>query len=318
MDLNALKTHLISYIPLKFVGTGGSDNARYCYSVWLRHLISLKSNSDKFEIPKVVAELGPGDSIGIGLAALISGADRYYALDVVKFANPQRNLKIFEDLIKLFKNQEDIPSEKEFPDLHPYLNSYEFPHNIFDKNYLKIMLNEDRIEKIKNAIIESNKFGDANVVSDQNNPVVYAVPWNKYNISINNSVDLLFSQAVLEHVDNLKDTYYEMDRWVKKGGFMSHVIDFKCHGSAKKWNGHWAYSDSMWNFIRGRRHFFLNREPLSTHLKLINKDNFKIINIKKVYLDDGLKRIELDKKFESLTDEDLSVSSMLIQSEKIF
>ena len=53
-----LKTHLISYIPLKFVGTGGSDNARYCYSVWLRHLISLKSNSDKFEIPKVVAELG--------------------------------------------------------------------------------------------------------------------------------------------------------------------------------------------------------------------------------------------------------------------
>ena len=131
MDLNALKTYIISYIPLKIIGTGGSNNARYCYSVWLRHLISLKSNCDDFVIPKVVGELGPGDSIGIGIAALISGADKYYALDVIKFANPKRNLKIFEDLVELFKKQADIPSEKEFPDLHPYLNSYEFPELYF-------------------------------------------------------------------------------------------------------------------------------------------------------------------------------------------
>src|SRR5689334_3926898 len=57
----------------RHLGTGGSSSARYCYSVWLRHLsmaARLGLNTD----PKDVAELGPGHSIGVGLAALLSGA----------------------------------------------------------------------------------------------------------------------------------------------------------------------------------------------------------------------------------------------------
>lgn len=34
--------------------------------------------------PDTVAGLGPGDSLGFGLAALISGADKYFAFDVVE------------------------------------------------------------------------------------------------------------------------------------------------------------------------------------------------------------------------------------------
>ena len=46
--------------------------------------------------PTTISELGPGDSLGIGLAGLISCANRYYALDVVKFAaDNQRNLADF-------------------------------------------------------------------------------------------------------------------------------------------------------------------------------------------------------------------------------
>jgi len=72
-------------------GTGGTDSARYCYSVWLRHLVMAKKN-DLNPYPKIVAELGPGDSIGIGLAALISGCEKYYGFDVVEYANIERNL----------------------------------------------------------------------------------------------------------------------------------------------------------------------------------------------------------------------------------
>ena len=53
--------------------TGGSDSARYCYSVWLRHLRSLAPYGFRVKGAHV-GELGPGDSIGIGLAALLSGA----------------------------------------------------------------------------------------------------------------------------------------------------------------------------------------------------------------------------------------------------
>ena len=81
----------------------------------------------------------------------------------------------------------------------------------------------------------------------------------------------------------------------------------------KKWNGHWAYSDFIWNFIRGRRHYLLNREPFSTHVKLLKKNKFKIINIKRINNFNGLNKVNLNKKFNFLTDEDLCTSSVLIQ-----
>ena len=63
--------------------TGGTDTPRYCYAVWLRHLKLL--NICGFKIGEArVDELGPADSIGIGLAALFSGA-RYTGLDSVRF-----------------------------------------------------------------------------------------------------------------------------------------------------------------------------------------------------------------------------------------
>jgi len=60
--------------------TGGSDSARYCYSAWLRHLVLLSNYGFKINNSRV-GELGPGDSIGIGLAALLSGAAQYVGLE---------------------------------------------------------------------------------------------------------------------------------------------------------------------------------------------------------------------------------------------
>ena len=57
----------------------------YCYAVWLRHLIVL----DRYGFSgkdAAIGELGPGDSIGTGIAALLSGARRYVGLDAVPYA----------------------------------------------------------------------------------------------------------------------------------------------------------------------------------------------------------------------------------------
>src|SRR3954470_22636372 len=98
----AFATGLASFVPgvRRFMvrGTGGTCSARYCYTVWMRHLIK----ADAASIPTVnscVAELGPGDSLGSGFAALLSGADRYVALDAKSHANPEQNLAIFEELV---------------------------------------------------------------------------------------------------------------------------------------------------------------------------------------------------------------------------
>jgi hypothetical protein len=64
---------------------------------------------------------------------------------------------------------------------------------------------------------------------------------------------MVFSQAVFEHVVDLRGTYEALRRWLKPGGVMSHQIDFKAHGTAKRWDGHWAYSDFIWKLLVRRQ-----------------------------------------------------------------
>src|SRR5438045_9241889 len=102
-------------------GGGGTASARYCYSIWLRHLV-MAHDGGLATIPRTVAELGPGDSVGVGMAALLSGSERYWALDVVSYANPVRTLEIFDALVDLFTSRVSIPDDDELADVQPALD----------------------------------------------------------------------------------------------------------------------------------------------------------------------------------------------------
>ena len=114
--LRGLKTYFVREADRP--GTGGTNSARYCYAVWLRHRI-LARNAGAPARARVVAELGPGDSLGIGLCALLSGAERYVGLDVVRHARQAVNAQVFEDLLGLFARKADVPSQEEFPAVRP-------------------------------------------------------------------------------------------------------------------------------------------------------------------------------------------------------
>lgn len=294
------------YKAFSGLSTGGTDSPRYCYSVWLRYLV-MAQKSGLPTNPQIIAELGPGDSIGIGLAALISGADRYYAFDVYDYANPQRNLEIFDDLVRLFENKEDIPGEDEFPDTIPYLDSYSFPDQILTAERLSASLDPDRLSFIRNSITGG---GEGESV------ITYKVPWYDSQIIERDTVDMIFSQAVLEHVNSPETAYDKIYSWLKPGGVMTSSIDYRSHGYADRWNGHWQYSDFMWKLIIGKRAYGLNRLPHSEHLSLMKKAGFKIVSEVPNKLPSEIGIREVAPRFSSMQDSDLTTATAFIQAQK--
>jgi hypothetical protein len=290
-------------------GTGGTDKARYCYSIWLRHLITAQKNGFP-SVYKNIVELGPGDSLGIGLAALLSGSDRYYALDVIKFAQTQRNLQIFSELVTLYKTHSDIPDSTEYPEIRPLLDNYSYPEKVLPKNDIQKNLNESKIEKIQHALQQLDSPKKTDTCID------YIVPWNSPHIIEKESVDLIFSQAVLEHVENLDEIYQYMYSWLRPGGIISHQIDFRSHGMTPLWNGHWGESESGWKEKMSRQAYTINRHPLSDHLLFLKKAGFKNVKIIPNFNYTGLKKTELSGQFSRVTDEDLVIESALIQANK--
>jgi hypothetical protein len=313
--ISGLSTHVPGgydlLIRLRNSSSGGAaKSARYCYSVWLRHLVMAKNNNLIQNVPETIAELGPGDSLGVGLAALLSGSKKYYALDVVPHANLSGNLSVFDDLVNLFHNREPIPDDTEWPDIFPKLTSYEFPKDILSDEIIDAALKPERIASIKNALVNP-----ANGSSDIE--VQYFVPWTAAGIIRNNSVDFVISQAVMEHIVNLDEAYSAIYQWLRMGGGISMEIDFSNHVMANKWNEHWTYSDFMWDtIVWGKRPYSLNRQPHSIHLALCEKHNFNIVSDIPHYDCTGIPRGKLHKCFKGISDEDLLIKNSFLQCKK--
>ena len=288
------------------IGTHGTNEARYCYSVWLRHLSCAAANGLNTD-PKSVAELGPGDSIGIGIAAVLTGAERYYAFDVVAHANTPRNLQIFDGLVELFRARVDIPDAEEYPRVGPTLPDYHFPAQLLSRERMAAALDPKRLARIRESIQH---------IEAADSMMQYRAPWSTQGAVERNALDLVFSQAVLEHVDGLAEVYRAMYAWLKPGGYMSHQIDFKCHNSAREWNGHWTYSDLMWKLVRGKDVWLINRLPYSAHVKLMKSSGFRIVAEQIVSRESRITRSQLAPKFRLIPERDLSTADAFVQAVK--
>jgi hypothetical protein len=302
-------THVPGLRNLTARRTGGTASARYCYSVWLRHLVMAHVHGIDTRFG-TVAELGPGDSLGMGLAALLSGAERYDALDIVRYAASAQNIAIFDALVALFQSRAPIPGGGEFPLVMPLLPSYDFPHHILTDKRLATALDPQRLAVIRAALRE---LDDPKAETPL---IAYVAPWDDASAIEPASVDFIFSQAVLQYPPDLAATYRAMDRWLRPGGVMSHEIDFTCHGTTREWSGHWTCSDRVWSLVNGRRRDALNRAPHSTHSDLIHSLGYAIIGDRPTTLPPAITRAQLAPRFRHLTNDDLTISSAFIQARK--
>jgi hypothetical protein len=310
MNARLLLGGLKSYLPLpgaSYKGTGGTVSGAYCYAVWLRHLTLIARYLEGAAVPRgTVVELGPGDSIGLGLAAILSGTDTYIALDVLEHASAETNLRVLDELVALYRRRAPIPDATSFPRLFPRAAAHDFPAGFFDESLLSQRTGDAYVAQLRDALRR---------VSPSAGPVQYRCPWNERSVDPG-SADLVISQVALQDMDHtqsrddLRANIHAMARWLRPGGVMSHQVDFSCPGG-EPWNHHWAYGDLSWAIVRGRRPYYVNRVPLSGYAALFEEAGCRVVGVERVERP-GLPPARMASRFRTLPESDHSAAAALI------
>jgi hypothetical protein len=227
---------------------------------------------------------------------------------VTRYSTADLHLKIFDELVALFKSRAARPSAG-WPNYDRYLDENLFPSHILTEEVLDASLAEARIESIRNALVNLESETEGVTVK-------YMVPWSSAEIIQKESVDVVFSHSVLEHVVDLDSTYRTLHLWLRPGGMMSHQIDLTSHGVSDVWNGYRGYSELLWKIILGKRPFLINRQPCSVHIDLMKKHGFEVVCHLKANRTDGIQRSQLSSRWKNISNDDLTCSGTFIQARK--
>jgi len=281
-------------------------SGRYCYGVWLKHL-TLAWPHGMEKIPDCVVEIGPGSSLGTGVAALLCGATRYAALDVVRSARTQATRKVFPEILGLLQERSGRPT-RGWPDYDALLDARLFPSHILTEPQLQASLHPDRVKMVGEAIAQ---LGGA----DQHPALRYGT-WRDAPPLEDGQADFAFSHVVMDEVADLDAVYGCCARLLRSGGWMSHQIDFSSLGLTPEWNGHLRYDEQHWRLISGKRHYFVNRERCSGHVARILRQGFDIVAVDRCQRFNGIHRSELAPRWRDIPNEDLNCSAAFIVARK--
>jgi len=113
------------------------------------------------------------------------------------------------------------------------------------------------------------------------NKIKYVVPWNSELNLKHSSIDLILTNATMEHLLDLEETYTYMYKWLKPGGYCSHEIDFGAHEFSNSWYEHFYLNKHYWDFLMHGRMYPINRMPYSFHYNILTKIGFQIVYEKK-------------------------------------
>ena len=127
---------------------------------------------------------------------------------------------------------------------------------------------------------------------------------------------MILSQAAMEHVEDLDETYLLMKKLLKDSGFISHQIDFKSHGVTHSWDGHWTLSQNIIKILKGKDKFLINRMPCSKHINILDEYNFKHINVTRYFSEPTFARDKLSPQFFLMTNLDRRTSGAFINAIK--
>jgi SAM-dependent methyltransferase len=313
----AVAKGLATYVPFAYRIFGqrqmsDSVTADYGYHVWLKHLV-LANSSAALGVPKSVLELGPGDTRGTGIAALLSGTESYTGVDARPFARMTtsvavRNVTIAGGLAQKFRKKSDVKATG-WPDFRSHLDEAGFPSRLLDDALLTRALEASRVARIMDSVGKFAAGGDDRQIS-------YHAPLRNSSDVAPASIDFIFSHAVLPHIADLETVMAQAYRWLRPGGIMSHQFGQDSCGITAAWDGHRAFSERTWRVIVGARPFLLNRLPASSILKILERTGFQLLKVERNFREPTLSRRDLSPVWRDLPDQELRTAGAMIHAIK--
>lgn len=133
-----------------------------------------------------------------------------------------------------------------------------------------------------------------------------------------NSIDIVISTSVLEHIKNIKDSVRELSRVMRIGGVMYHKIDLRDHYNFKEPLKFLEYSNFVWNnFCTKVGYSYTNRLRVDDYVDLFRKYHFANIKMTRKMLREKIDIDRFDKKFRLKNMEDLQTTTCTIIAKRV-
>ncbi len=289
-------SYFIGALRRSGTGTDGTFSAEGSYAIFMRYLVALGQIGVSFE-NKVVLEFGPGSSYGVGIAALLSGAKRYYTFDLIDHTTDTRNLGIFDEMVRMFRARAAIPSSGWCARIFPFIDDPAFPKAMLPDALLDTTLKPERLTALR---LDLETRGEEFIRPRSSMEL--------RNVVLDEAPDIIISESVLEHVDDLTSTYAAFGRWLAPDGVMAHLIDYTSHNLSTNWNGHWGCSPLVWSIVRGKRYYLINRMPHQAHIDFLRINGMHVVHSQLLRRVDGLTPDQFSPEFRNMSLRDATTS----------
>lgn len=175
--------------------------------------------------------------------------------------------------------------------------------------YLYKELNEELIKRDLRPP-NVNQIKNINELLEKCNAKYLVNGINSFKEIPDNSIDFIFSQAVLEHVNlhDFKELLDQTKRVLNKNGICSHRVDLGDHLGGKLNN--LRFSEKLWesNFFK-KSGFYTNRLRCSEIINLCNKVGFRVKEIeKRRWFKPVINSSKLNYKFQKFSENELLIS----------
>ena len=225
-------------------------------------------------------ELGPGDSLATAAVAWAHGASGGWLIDAGAYA--ARDIALYRPL---FQRLATVQSELRLPR---------------DAQDLQRCTSIGELLSATNCIYREDGLAGLRAVPDA-------------------SIDLVLSQATLEHVPRAEftATMVELHRVMKPGATASHQVDFKDHLGGSLHN--LRFSDALWerHWFATRSGFYTNRLRLSEVIAALRAAGFTTEVVeRRTWNQCPLPHARLAPQFQALSDDDLRTSGAALIARK--